>query len=40
MVVITYAKKNALDWLNDKNTFNLSWTLIILIWDPERITLH
>ncbi|MCC2374988.1 DEAD/DEAH box helicase [Bacillus paranthracis] len=40
MVVITYAKKNALDWLNDKNTFNLSWTLIILIWDPEKELLY
>lgn len=36
MVVIAYAKKNSLDWLNDKNTFNLSWTLIILIWDSEK----
>ncbi|PEC99030.1 helicase [Bacillus thuringiensis] len=40
MVVIAYAKKNSLDWLNDKNTFNLSWTLIILIWDSEKKLLY
>ncbi|MFF2853864.1 DEAD/DEAH box helicase [Peribacillus sp. NPDC058002] len=40
MVVIIYASKNSLDWLNDKNTYNLSWTLIILIWNPDQKLLY
>ncbi|MGM7637149.1 DEAD/DEAH box helicase [Bacillus sp. Hm123] len=34
VAVLVFAKKYKLDWLSDKNSFNLAWTLIILIWDP------
>lgn len=36
VAVIVYAKRNRLDWLSDKNAFNLTWSLLILIWDSEH----
>ncbi|KUP04750.1 helicase [Bacillus coahuilensis p1.1.43] len=35
VAVIVYARRNKLDWLSDKNAFNLTWSLLILIWDPK-----
>ncbi|OCA86008.1 helicase [Bacillus sp. FJAT-27225] len=36
VAVIVYAKRNKLDWLSDKNAFNLTWSLLILIWEPKH----
>ncbi|WP_235848861.1 MULTISPECIES: DEAD/DEAH box helicase [Bacillaceae] len=36
IAVIVYAKRNKLDWLSDKNAYNLTWSLLIFIWDPKQ----
>jgi superfamily II DNA or RNA helicase len=36
VAVIVYAKRNRLDWLSDKNAFNLTWSLLIFIWDSKH----
>ncbi|WP_242243359.1 DEAD/DEAH box helicase [Bacillus cereus group sp. BfR-BA-01309] len=36
VAVIVYAKRNKLDWLSDKNAYNLTWSLLIFIWNPEH----
>lgn len=36
VAVIVYARRNKLDWLSDKNAYNLNWSLLILIWEPEH----
>ncbi|MGO4889963.1 DEAD/DEAH box helicase [Anaerobacillus sp. MEB173] len=40
VAVIVYAKKNRLDWLSDKNAYNLIWSLLIFIWDPVNKLLY
>lgn len=35
VAIIVYAKKSKLDWLEDKNSYNLSWNMVILIWNPD-----
>lgn len=35
VAIIVYAKKSKLDWLADKNSYNLSWNMVILIWNPD-----
>lgn len=34
VAVIVYARKSKLDWLSDKNSYNLTWNMLILIWNP------
>ncbi|XKH50712.1 DEAD/DEAH box helicase family protein [Chryseomicrobium palamuruense] len=34
VAIIVYAKKIKLDWLVDKNSYNLTWNMVILIWNP------
>lgn len=36
VAIIVYAKKSKLDWLADKNSYNLSWNMVILIWNSEN----
>ena len=35
VAIIVYAKKSKLDWLADKNSYNLTWNMVILIWNPD-----
>ncbi|TQR14736.1 DEAD/DEAH box helicase [Psychrobacillus soli] len=34
IAIVVYAKKSKLDWLSDKNTYNLTWNMLILLWNP------
>ncbi|MGE7673491.1 DEAD/DEAH box helicase [Lysinibacillus sp. NPDC094403] len=40
VAIVVFAKKSKLDWLTDKNSFDLKWDMIILMWDPEKKLLY